>query len=53
MTKKPDLPSQGGSYVRDSKGLKQVQEPTRELSRSELQKAAETPVKDASKETKK
>lgn len=40
MTKKPDLPAHGGSYVRNAKGLKLVQEPTRELTRREIEAAS-------------
>ena len=44
MTKKrPQLPSSGGSYVRKGSDLKQVQEPTRELTRREMAEAQAAP----------
>lgn len=51
MTKKPTvLPSSGGSYVRNSKGIKQVQEPTKELTGTD-RKADEQPVDTTEQET--
>ena len=53
MTKKrPQLPSSGGSYVRKGTDLKQVQEPTRELTRREMQQSQATTAKDAASPSK-
>ncbi|UOA25900.1 hypothetical protein [Pseudosulfitobacter sp. DSM 107133] len=47
MTKKrPVLPASGGSYLRKGSELKQIAEPTKELTRRDIEKAASTTVKD-------
>ncbi|MBM2294706.1 hypothetical protein JQX09_22430 [Sulfitobacter pseudonitzschiae] len=47
MTKKrPVLPASGGSYVRKGSELRQVVEPTKELTRRDMEKVASTAVKD-------